>query len=67
MKNPNMTPRHFEFIAATIRAMPAFAESLRTQRTSCAHAFADALAKTHGNFDRERFITDATRENKNGK
>lgn len=67
MKNPNMTPRHFEFIASTIRNMPTFAASLRTQRESCAAAFADALAKTHSNFDRDRFIADATRSNKNGK
>lgn len=67
MKQPNMTPRHFQFIAETIRNMPVFAASLRTQRESCASAFADALAATHGHFDRKRFMTEATRDNKNGK
>lgn len=51
-----MTRKHFEFIAATIAAMPTHAATLRTQKRSCALAFADALAKENPRFDRERFL-----------
>ena len=48
--------RHFAFIAATIRAMPTHAETLRTQKRSCALSFADACARTNPRFDRRRFM-----------
>ena len=51
-----MTKKHFEFIAATIAAMPTFAPSLRAQKDSCARAFADALARENPRFDRARFL-----------
>jgi len=51
-----MTKKHFEFIAATIAAMPDFADTLRAQKASCASSFADALQKTNPRFDRARFI-----------
>ena len=58
-----MTKKHFEFIAATIAAMPAFSPTLRDQRRSCALAFAKALQKTNPNFNRERFLDAATKLN----
>lgn len=51
-----MTKKHFEFIAATIAAMPDFAASLRNQKASCATTFADALQKENPKFDRALFI-----------
>ncbi len=48
--------RHFSFIAATIKAMPDHAPSLRTQKRSVALAFADACAGTNPRFDRARFL-----------
>ena len=51
-----MTRKHFEFIAATIAAMPSHAPSLRSAKRSCALSFADALAKENPRFDRERFL-----------
>ena len=48
--------RHFAFIAATIKAMPDFAVTLRTQKRSVALAFADACARTNPKFDRNRFL-----------
>lgn len=57
MKIPTMTRAHFEFIAATIAAMPDHAVTLRAQKESTARTFADSLAKTNPNFDREKFLT----------
>ena len=51
-----MTRKHFEFIASTIAAMPTHAATLRTQKRSCALAFADALASQNPRFDRGRFL-----------
>lgn len=51
-----MTKKHFEFIAATIAAMPGHAPSLRAQKESCARSFADALTKENPRFDRARFL-----------
>jgi hypothetical protein len=51
-----MTKKHFEFIAATIAAMPAFSPTLRDQKRSCALAFAKALQETNPKFQRERFL-----------
>lgn len=48
--------RHFAFIAATIARMPDHAASLRTQKRSCALAFAAACATTNPRFDRARFL-----------
>jgi len=48
--------RHFAFIAATIKAMPDHAATLRTQKRSVALAFADACAGTNPRFDRARFL-----------
>ncbi len=48
--------RHFAFIAATIKAMPDHAPSLRAQKRSTALAFADACAGTNPRFDRARFL-----------
>lgn len=48
--------RHFAFIAATIKAMPDHAASLRAQKCSCALAFADACASSNPRFDRARFL-----------
>ena len=45
-----MTRRDFELIAATIAAMAAF------DRQFCARAFANALAGTNPQFDRDRFL-----------
>ena len=57
MKNlPVMTRAHFEFIAATIAAMPDHAATLRAQKESAAHTFADALEATNSRFDREKFL-----------
>lgn len=58
-----MTKKHFEFVAATIAAMPAFSPSLRDQRRSCALAFAKALEATNPNFNRERFLQAACEVN----
>ena len=51
-----MTKKHFEFIARTIAAMPSFAPSLRTQKASCARAFADSLELCNPKFNRDRFL-----------
>jgi hypothetical protein len=51
-----MTRRDFQFIANVINAMPSFNVSLRTQKQSCAAAFAEALYVTNVNFDREKFL-----------
>ena len=51
-----MTKKDFEFIAATIAAMPAFSASLRDQKTSCALAFAKALQTANPKFDQRRFL-----------
>ena len=51
-----MTRKDFVLIAATIRAMPTHAPTLRAQQASCATAFADALALTNPRFDRARFL-----------
>lgn len=48
--------RHFAFIAATIKAMPDHAATLRTQKRSVALAFATACAGTNPRFDRARFL-----------
>ena len=48
--------RHFAFIAAVIKAMPDHAATLRTQKRSCALAFADACASSNPRFDRHRFM-----------
>ena len=48
--------RHFAFIAATIKAMPDHAATLRTQKRSVALAFADACGRTNPRFDRRRFL-----------
>lgn len=48
--------RHFSFIAATIAALPDHAPTLRAQKTSIAHAFADACRATNPRFDRDRFL-----------
>lgn len=61
MKIPTMTRAHFEFIAATIAAMPDRAASLRAQKESTARAFADSLPKTNPNFDREKFLAACTK------
>ena len=55
-KPATMTHQHYREIASIIRRMPTFAPSLRTQRESCANAFADGLAGTNPNFNRERFL-----------
>lgn len=54
--NATLEHRHFAFIAATIKAMPDHAPSLRTQKRSVALAFADACAGTNPRFDRRRFL-----------
>ncbi len=51
-----MQRRHFELIAEIIHNMPSFAASLRTQRESCAHAFADGLRASNPSFNRARFL-----------
>ncbi len=48
--------RHFSFIAATIKAMPDHAPSLRSSKRSVALSFADACAGTNPRFDRARFL-----------
>lgn len=48
--------RHFAFIAATIKAMPDHAPSLRAQKRSVTLAFADACDGTNPRFDRARFL-----------
>lgn len=48
--------RHFAFIAATIASMPDHAATLRAQKRSTAHAFADACARSNPRFDRARFL-----------
>jgi hypothetical protein len=48
--------RHFSFIAAVVAAMPDHAPTLRTQKTSVAHAFADACRATNSKFNRSRFL-----------
>ena len=52
-----MTKKDFQFIAATIAAMPAFSSTLRDQKTSCASAFATALAVANPRFNRARFLS----------
>lgn len=54
--NPTFQHRHFAFIAATIKAMPTHASTLRAQQASCALTFAEALESTNPNFDRRRFL-----------
>lgn len=51
-----MNKKHFEFIAATIAAMPDHAASLRTQKASCARAFADALKRENPAFKESLFL-----------
>jgi hypothetical protein len=51
-----MTRKHFQIIAKIIASMPTFSETLRTQKRSCALAFADALPKENAQFDRLRFL-----------
>ena len=60
-----MITKHFEFIAATIKAMPDHAPSLRAQKLSCANAFAVALARTNPRFDTGRFLKACTNEARN--
>lgn len=55
-KSADLQHRHFAFIAATIKAMPDHAPSLRAQKSSVASAFADACAGTNPRFDRGRFM-----------
>ena len=55
-QNAELQHRHFAFIAATIKAMPDHAATLRTQKRSVALAFADACARTNPRFDRRRFL-----------
>lgn len=45
-------------IAAVIRAMPTHAATLRTQRDSCARAFAAALKKQYPGFSPAAFLTE---------
>lgn len=51
-----MTKKDFEFIAATIAAMPAFSPTLRDQKRSCALTFANALQEANPRFQRQRFL-----------
>ena len=51
-----MTKKHFQFIAATIAAMPDFSASLRTQKASCASAFAESLELCNPRFNRALFV-----------
>lgn len=53
---PELQHRHFAFIAGVIANMPDHAASLRTQKESCARAFADACAATNPKFDYPRFL-----------
>ena len=55
-----MTKKDFEFIAATIAAMPAFSPSLQDQKTNCTLAFARALEAANPRFKRERFLAACT-------
>ncbi len=55
-KTAELQHRHFAFIAGVIAAMPTHAASLRTQKRSCALAFADACASSNHRFDRARFM-----------
>jgi hypothetical protein len=55
-RNPALTRAAFVFIADVINRMPSHAASLRSCRTSCANAFADALGATNPRFDRARFL-----------
>jgi hypothetical protein len=48
--------RHYAFVASVIKAMPSFAESLRTQKQSCALAFSEAFSRTNPRFNRIRFL-----------
>lgn len=56
MKTPTMTKSHFQFIADTIAAMPDHAATLRAQKVSTAHQFADKLPATNPKFNREIFL-----------
>ena len=51
-----MTKKHFELVARVIKGMPDFAASLRTQKESCARAFAVEFAKENPRFDSARFL-----------
>lgn len=51
--------RHFVALANIIEALPDHAPSLRACKESVASHFADRLAVTNTNFDRERFLAAA--------
>ena len=59
MANVKMTRQHFELIAEIIRDGLNFTAENRAHIARC---FAQRLAPTNHNFDRERFIAAATRE-----
>jgi hypothetical protein len=51
-----MTKKHFEIVASTIAAMPSHAPMLRTQKRSCALAFADRFQAEFPRFNRDTFL-----------
>jgi hypothetical protein len=51
-----MTRKDFQFIADVIKNLPGHSPILRTQKRSCALAFADALPNVNARFNRERFL-----------
>lgn len=54
-----MTRRDYVMLSAAIKAMPAFAPSLRTARESAARTIGDALlADNPKHFDHARFLND---------
>lgn len=61
---PDMTRNHYQIIADIINEMPTFNATLRTQRESTAQAFAKGLKRTNPNFDADRFLTAALKEDR---
>lgn len=57
---PTMTREQFNYIASVINSMPVHAPTLRSQVTSVALTFANALEDTNKLFDREKFLTAST-------
>ena len=55
-KIPKMTQQHFVFIADVINAMPTHSVGLRNAKATAIRNWADALARTNPQFQRETFL-----------